>query len=174
MDAAARRAETLAALITHQDTAGLGAVDPYLMLAQAELESGRFTSRLTVEDNNAWGMKRARVRPNTAIGESPSGFAVYASLSEGARDYLLRQEHFGIPNTDDPDEYMQATVASGYVVGDPDYIAKWRALYTPGQPRPVTDGGGITFPPGPPPPLPTQQAGTNLLLLAALIYLLTR
>jgi hypothetical protein len=171
MSAEARRAETLAALITHQATAGLDRVDPYLMLAQAELESGRFTSRLTVEENNAWGMMRPRVRPTTAVGETALGFAVYNSLSEGARDYLLRQQHFNIPNTDDPEEYIRATVASRYAE-DPQYAAKWRALYVPGQPRP--DGGGLAFPTQPPPPIDQAGGGINLLLLAAIAYLLTR
>lgn len=165
MTADERRAETLLTLITSAPLYGFTKVDPYLMLAQAEHESGRFTSRLSREDQNSWGMMRPRVRPTTAIGQTPEGFAIYRSQADGAVDYLMRQQHFGIPDTDDPEQYMQATVASRYAE-DPDYLAKWRRTYVPGQ-----------APPTPPPPGSGPDviaSATPLLLVGAALYLLTR
>lgn len=168
MNATQRRAETLAALMDYAPAMGFDRVPVHLMLAQAELESGGFTSNLCVNANNAWGMKLPRVRPTTAIGyviaESGDQFAKYASLRDGARDYLMRQKNFGIPNTADPIEYMNATVRSGYAV-DPDYLLKWADRYGLQVPGPVSPGGA--------PPSGTADAGGGggaLLLLLLLLW----
>jgi len=64
---------------------------PDIVFAQAVLESGSFTSRLTKENNNIFGMRRPTKRPTTSVGES-HGYAVYESWRESIEDYALFQE----------------------------------------------------------------------------------
>lgn len=49
---------------------------PYIILAQAEHETGDFTSDIFVENHNLFGMKEAASRPTTAIG-TVNGHALY-------------------------------------------------------------------------------------------------
>lgn len=62
----------------------------YLVYAQAQLESGHFTSDIFMENNNLFGMKVAERRPTTAIGVN-RGHAVYKSWRESVLDYALMQ-----------------------------------------------------------------------------------
>ena len=64
---------------------------PDIVFAQAVLESGNFTSRLTKENNNLFGMKRPSKRPTTSVGIS-HGYAVYDSWRESIEDYYIFQE----------------------------------------------------------------------------------
>ena len=64
---------------------------PDIVFAQAVLESGGFTSRLTKENNNIFGMRRPTKRPTTSVGMS-HGYAVYGSWRESIEDYALFQE----------------------------------------------------------------------------------
>lgn len=59
---------------------------PHIVLAQAKIESGNFTSRIFIENNNLFGMKQARVRANLATG-TQHGHAVYESWKESLYDY---------------------------------------------------------------------------------------
>jgi flagellum-specific peptidoglycan hydrolase FlgJ len=61
---------------------------PHIVLAQAKLETGHFQSRIFLENNNLFGMKKAWKRPTTAIG-THRGHAVYASWRESLIDYAL-------------------------------------------------------------------------------------
>ena len=161
MTAAERRNETLAALVMYAGPLGFDQVDPHLMLAQADLESGGFTSELCREANNAWGMMFPRVRPTTATGQTPANegaFAVYANLAEGARDYLMRQRYFNVPNTSDPVAYMTATVASGYAT-DPDYLTKW------------ADRANVPTPADVPAPTENASGGASLFVPLMLVAL---
>lgn len=64
---------------------------PDIVFAQAVLESGNFTSRLTKENNNIFGMRRPTKRSTTSIGSS-HGYAVYDSWRSSIEDYSLFQE----------------------------------------------------------------------------------
>jgi len=64
---------------------------PDIVFAQAVLESGNFTSRLTKENNNLFGMKKPSKRPTTSVGIS-HGYAVYESWRESIEDYYIFQE----------------------------------------------------------------------------------
>ncbi len=64
---------------------------PDIVFAQAVLESGNFTSRVTKENNNIFGMRRPSKRPTTSAGVS-HGYAVYESWRESIEDYGLYQE----------------------------------------------------------------------------------
>jgi len=59
---------------------------PHIVLAQSKIETGNFTSRIFVENNNLFGMKEARVRANLALG-TQYGHAYYGNWKESLYDY---------------------------------------------------------------------------------------
>lgn len=63
---------------------------PHIILAQAKIESGNFTSSIFKENNNMFGMRLARQRATTAISEN-KGFAVYSDWVSSYYDYILYQ-----------------------------------------------------------------------------------
>lgn len=69
----------------------IGIAYPDVVLAQARLETGNFTSKVFKENNNLFGMKLPRVRNTTAIGEQNS-HADYASWRQSIIDYKLWQD----------------------------------------------------------------------------------
>jgi len=69
----------------------VGILFPDVVLAQARLETGNFTSKVFKENNNLFGMKLPRVRNTTAIGEQNS-HATYASWLQSVADYKLWQD----------------------------------------------------------------------------------
>lgn len=79
---------------------------PHIVLAQAKLESGNFTSKLFKNNNNMFGMKRARQRVTTAQGEK-NEYAYYRDWIDCVYDYIMwsacstdeisnESEYFGI------------------------------------------------------------------------------
>lgn len=100
--------------------------------AQAELETGKFTSGVYHENNNLFGMRHPSKRRTTSLGsgrgEDAQGQAMYSSRIDSIRDYFLRQEYFKISSEND-DKFMNATIASGYAA-DKDYLKKWKSVYT--------------------------------------------
>jgi uncharacterized FlgJ-related protein len=61
---------------------------PHIILAQAHLESGKFTSGIFANNNNLFGMRQARLRPTTNKG-SRNGFAKYDHWRDSVMDYIL-------------------------------------------------------------------------------------
>ena len=61
---------------------------PHIILAQAHLESGKFTSGIFIKNNNLFGMRQARLRPTTNKG-SVNGFAKYDHWRDSVMDYIL-------------------------------------------------------------------------------------
>ncbi len=61
---------------------------PYIVLAQAILETGKYESKIFKENNNLFGMKEARVRLNLAEG-TQYGHAYYDNWKESVTDYAL-------------------------------------------------------------------------------------
>jgi uncharacterized FlgJ-related protein len=61
---------------------------PDIVMAQAELESGGFTSKLFRENNNMFGMKISTSRPTTQNGEQ-NGYAYYNTWRESVLDYAM-------------------------------------------------------------------------------------
>lgn len=105
---------------------GYGSVPAAVIVAQARLETGNFTSAIFRENRNAFGLKLPKVRPTLATGEA-RGHATFASVDDSVRDYMLRQRAFNIPNTSDAAQYISATVRSGYAE-DPAYARKWAEM----------------------------------------------
>lgn len=103
-------------------------LDPLLVLAQSAFETGDFTSRLIVEQKNAFGMRQPEVRETTSIGEGPTGFATYATLADSVEDYFMRQRYFAVPDSMLAETYIQRTLASGYS-SETHYAAAWLNKY---------------------------------------------
>ena len=61
--------------------------------AQIRHETGNLTSRLCLEQNNLFGMRLARVRVTTAIGEG-NHMAIYRTWQESLLDYKIWQDTF--------------------------------------------------------------------------------
>jgi uncharacterized FlgJ-related protein len=61
---------------------------PDIVMAQAEHESGNFTSKLFRENNNMFGMKISTSRPTTQNGEQ-NGYAYYNTWRESVLDYAM-------------------------------------------------------------------------------------
>lgn len=59
-----------------------------IIVAQSMHETGKFTSSLFKNYNNAFGMKQPHVRPTTSLKSSPTGFATYASVESSVDDLL--------------------------------------------------------------------------------------
>jgi uncharacterized FlgJ-related protein len=63
---------------------------PHIVLAQAIIESGTFTSKICKRNNNLFGMREARLRISNNLG-TQFGHAVYANWKESVVDYALYQ-----------------------------------------------------------------------------------
>lgn len=71
----------------------IGIEHPHIVLAQMKLESGNYTSKLALENNNYFGMKQPRKRATTSIGEK-NGYASYKSWVHSVLDYALWQKEY--------------------------------------------------------------------------------
>lgn len=71
----------------------IGIEHPHIVLAQMKLESGNYTSKLALENNNYFGMKQPRKRETTSIGEK-NGYASYKSWVHSVLDYALWQKEY--------------------------------------------------------------------------------
>lgn len=82
----------------------LGVKYPDIVMAQARLESGHFTSIIFKENNNLFGMRYPKRRETVATG-SNKGYAVYPNWKVAVMDYKLWQNRF-IHKIDTKDEYL--------------------------------------------------------------------
>lgn len=69
----------------------IGIVYPDIVMAQAKIETGHFTSRVFKENNNLFGMRLPRQRSTTATGEQYN-HARYTSWMQSVIDYKLWQD----------------------------------------------------------------------------------
>jgi flagellum-specific peptidoglycan hydrolase FlgJ len=67
--------------------------NPDIVFAQAKLESRDFKSKLFLDYNNIFGMKKPSVRPTTATGWA-MGHAAYSHWSESVEDMVLYQQYY--------------------------------------------------------------------------------
>jgi len=63
---------------------------PHIVLAQAKLESGNYSSKIFRENHNLFGMKEARVRIHTSKG-TQFNHAYYSHWKESVYDYAFYQ-----------------------------------------------------------------------------------
>jgi len=97
---------------------------PEVVLAQAELESGNFTSPIFKENNNMFGMRVATKRPTTNKGEE-NGFAYYDNWRECVVDYAFYSAQYlsDIKTKDELFDYLAQTYA-----GDSTYTTRIKEL----------------------------------------------
>lgn len=69
----------------------IGVAYPDVVLAQAKIETGNFTSKIFRENNNMFGMKLPERRQTTAVGENHN-HAKYTSWVQSIIDYKLWQD----------------------------------------------------------------------------------
>ena len=92
---------------------------PYIVLAQAKIESGNYTSKVFKENNNLFGMKEPNVRTTTALGTKNS-HAYYLDWVSSVYDYAMFQNN-RMQGIDSESEYY-AKLADGYAA-DSTYAA---------------------------------------------------
>lgn len=61
---------------------------PHIVMAQAEIETGNFTSKIFIENSNCFGMKQATRRPTTNKG-TENNHAIYDTWRESVLDYAM-------------------------------------------------------------------------------------
>lgn len=93
---------------------------PHIVLAQAKIETGNFTSKMFNENNNLFGMKQAVTRINTA-GGTQHGHAYYDTWMESVYDYGLYSSTY-LHRLRSDEEYF--TYLSQSYAEDPNYIIK--------------------------------------------------
>lgn len=101
----------------------IGIEHPHIVLAQMKLESGNYTSKLALENNNYFGMKQPRKRATTSIGEK-NGYASYKSWVHSVLDYALWQKEYAKGLTEN--QYLDSL---GSYAEDKSYTLKIKKLY---------------------------------------------
>ena len=96
---------------------------PYIVYAQAIVESNNFTSSIFLENNNMFGMKMPQNRLTTAIGIR-KGHAIYSTWEDCIIDYALYQSRYLQGLTED--EYFNKLKRS--YAEDTLYISKIRQM----------------------------------------------
>lgn len=96
---------------------------PHIVLAQAKLETGYFTSNIFRENNNLFGMKRPRVRPTYAVGEN-RGHAVFEHWQDSVKDYRLYSHLY----MDFESEWQYYNYLARVYAEDPNYVNKIRYI----------------------------------------------
>jgi uncharacterized FlgJ-related protein len=104
-----------------------------MIFAQAAHETGNFTSDIFKENNNLFGMKLARVRKTTAIGEN-RGHAVYKSVEDCIADYWLYNRALNyMAEYSSVASFIRALVLKKYFEAKPEEyqtaVEKWYKYY---------------------------------------------
>jgi len=103
----------------------LGLKCPEIVMAQAEIESAHFKSRIFKENNNLFGMKKAGVgRPCTAKGTA-NNHAYYDTWQECVLDYAFYQAAY-LKNIKTQDQYLQY-LGENYAE-DSNYVVKIKSI----------------------------------------------
>jgi len=97
---------------------------PYIVYAQAMLETGNFKSKVFRENNNLFGMKCATSRATTNKGEQYN-HAMFDTWRESIMDYALYQSRYlnGIRSEEQYYSYLSSSYAE-----DSGYVNKLRAI----------------------------------------------
>lgn len=66
---------------------------PHIVLSQSIIESGNYTSKIFLENNNPFGMKLSWNRATTALGIK-NGYAYYSNLRDAIIDYAFMQSSY--------------------------------------------------------------------------------
>lgn len=98
---------------------------PEIVFKQCLIETGHFTSQLFIEAHNCFGMRLARVRETTAIGEFDY-HARYEHWYDSVKDYKLFQEWYASKSYD-LQNYYAFLKKIGYAT-DKKYIVKLKSV----------------------------------------------
>jgi uncharacterized FlgJ-related protein len=86
--------------------------------AQSAFETGNFTSNIYLNNHKLFGMKLARVRNTTAIGEK-FNHAVYENIIDSLKDFKIYFESFKyLQNYSSLTSYIQAIKKNSYFEAD--------------------------------------------------------
>lgn len=97
---------------------------PHIVLAQAKLETGNFTSLIFKQNNNLFGMKQAKSRATTCKGTF-FNHAIYNSWKDSVLDYALySSKHL---NKVSSEEQYIAYLGEHYAQ-DPNYSSKLKKI----------------------------------------------
>jgi uncharacterized FlgJ-related protein len=97
---------------------------PHIVLAQAKLETGNFTSKVFREGNNLFGMREAKQRITTALG-TENNHAFYDTWIESVLDYSFYQCKY-LSNITTDEQYFQYLEQS--YAEDTTYVSKLKHL----------------------------------------------
>ncbi len=101
----------------------VGIKNPEILLKQAYLESGGFTSELWMDYNNPFGMKHGKIRETTSMGPVMRlGYASYRTWAEAVRDMKHFQDYWETKGWD-MEDYGYFLVNLPYAT-DKDYLVK--------------------------------------------------
>lgn len=97
---------------------------PHIVLAQAKLESGNFKSKIFKQNNNMFGMRKARQRITSSESEK-NGYAYFRDWVDGVYDYCMWQQNMTCDVTNES-EYF-AKLGSRYAE-DSTYVSKLKDI----------------------------------------------
>jgi uncharacterized FlgJ-related protein len=97
---------------------------PHIVLAQSMIETGKWKSKIFMENNNLFGMKEAKQRITTA-GGTQYNHAYYNHWRESVYDYAFYQCRY-LHNINSENEYFQYLGAS--YAEDPNYLNTIKAI----------------------------------------------
>ena len=97
---------------------------PYIVYAQALLETGEFKSKMFVENHNLFGMKEANKRINTARG-TQNEHAYYNNWENSLIDYALYSATY-LYSLDNEDDYLN--YLGQYYAEDQQYVSKLKEV----------------------------------------------
>ena len=100
-------------------------IEPQIVYKQAIIETGYFTSIMLWRNNNLFGMRLAKVRSTTAIGQIEY-HAYYKHWYDSVKDYALWQQYY-IERGYSVIEYMAFLQEIGYAT-DKNYISKLKSI----------------------------------------------
>lgn len=104
-----------------------------MIIAQAAVETGNFTSNIYKKNNNLFGMKLAKKRITTATGEK-FGHAVYDTVFSSIQDYKYYYQEFNLPDRyDSIRQFITSLKSKGYFESDLETYIKnveyWYKVY---------------------------------------------
>lgn len=97
---------------------------PHIVLGQAKLETGFFTSNIFRENNNLFGMREAKQRITTALG-TENNHAYYSSWLESLYDYSFYQCRY-LSNIQTEEQYFNYLEQS--YAEDTTYVSKLKSI----------------------------------------------
>lgn len=97
---------------------------PHIVLSQSIIESGNYTSKIFLENNNPFGMKLSWNRATTALGIK-NGYAYYSNLRDAIIDYAFMQSSYYRSAKTEEDYYL--LLQKSYAE-DKEYINKVRKI----------------------------------------------